>query len=223
MEENNWYLYRHLKPCGEVFYIGVGKSKGCKRAYSRNNRNKWWENKIKKYPNYEVQILKTGLTKEDAIELEKILISWYKRRDCCGGTLVNMTDGGEGTINIIVSEEQKKKKSEAFKGELNPFYGKKHSEEVIQILRNNQLGKKHSKETLYKMKEAREKYLSSDNVYIPSKNGELNPKAKLVLCYETGVFYLTAKEASVAYNIKYSTLKSYLQGRRINKTTLMYC
>ena len=73
--ENNWYLYRHLKLNGEVFYIGIGKTKNFKRAYERQHRSSWWMSVVNKY-DYEVQILKTGLTKEEACELETILISW---------------------------------------------------------------------------------------------------------------------------------------------------
>lgn len=132
--ENSWYVYRHLKPCGEVFYIGIGKTKNFKRAYELSNRNNHWKNKVNKYPNYEVQVLTKELTKEEACEIEKILISWYKRRDCCGGTLVNLTDGGEGTENLIQSYESKKKRADKikllYKGEGNPFYGKNHTEDV---------------------------------------------------------------------------------------------
>ena len=113
--EDSWYLYRHLKPNGEVFYIGIGKTKNFKRAFEKQHRSNWWTSIIKKYPDYEVQILKTGLTKEEACELETILISWYKRADCCGGTLVNMTDGGEGTSGKTCTDETRKKLSESIK------------------------------------------------------------------------------------------------------------
>jgi len=99
-------IYRHLKPNGEVFYIGIGSN--LKRPYKKSGRSIYWKNKVKRYPNYEVQILKTGLTKEDACELETILISWYKRADCCEGTLVNLTDGGESTYGRVMEDWQKK-------------------------------------------------------------------------------------------------------------------
>ena len=142
MEESNWYLYRHLKPSGEVFYIGIGKTNNFKRAYEKHNRNNWWHNTVKKYSNYEVQVLTTGLTKYEACELEKVLISWYKRADCCEGTLVNLTDGGEGVSNIVQSEESKKKRADKirvlYKGEGNPFHGKTHSEETKKFISDYQ-------------------------------------------------------------------------------------
>lgn len=109
-QDNVYCVYRHLKPNGEVFYIGIGSN--LKRPYKKSDRSKYWKSKVKKYPNYEVQILTTGLTKEDACELEQILISWYKREDCCGGTLVNLTDGGESTFGRIMEDWQKEYLSE---------------------------------------------------------------------------------------------------------------
>ena len=109
MEENNWYLYRHLKPSGEVFYIGIGKTKNFKRAYSKNNRNKWRKNIVSKYE-FEVQILTKDLSEQDIKDLERALISWYGRRDLGKGTLVNLTDGGESTINMSEQSRQKYQK-----------------------------------------------------------------------------------------------------------------
>ena len=101
-------LYRHMKPCGEVFYIGIGNKY---RPYSKDYRNTFWQKITNKYPEYEVQILKSNLTWEDACELEKILISWYGRRDLNKGTLCNMTDGGDGVNNKIWTKHSRKKAS----------------------------------------------------------------------------------------------------------------
>lgn len=46
--------------------------------------------------------------------------------------------------------------------------------------------------------------------------------SKLVLCIETGVFHDSAQEAAATYDIKYKTLVSWLQKRRINKSSLIY-
>lgn len=99
-------VYRHLKPSGEVFYIGIGVLK--KRAYSKHGRNKHWINTVNKY-GYEVQILTNNIEYEFAKEIEKNLISYYGRKDLNFGNLVNMTDGGEGAININIKEKLKKK------------------------------------------------------------------------------------------------------------------
>lgn len=78
MVKDNWYIYRHIKPNGETFYIGIGSTKNFNRAYTKSSRNKYWHNIVNKY-GYEVQILKNNINKEEADELEKILISWKER------------------------------------------------------------------------------------------------------------------------------------------------
>lgn len=116
MEENNWYIYRHLKPNGEVFYIGIGKTKNFKRAYSKGNRNKHWHRLTAKY-GYEVQILKKGMSLDHANELEMTLISYHKRRDVFKeGTLVNLTDGGNAVKGLIFTKEHRDKISKANTG-----------------------------------------------------------------------------------------------------------
>lgn len=105
-EEKNVCLYRHIRlDNNNVFYIGIGYNK---RAYSRDSRNKHWLNTVS-ITEYEVQILKSDLSWKEACELEKILISYYGRRDLKLGTLVNMTNGGEGSFGRIPSEETRKK------------------------------------------------------------------------------------------------------------------
>lgn len=50
----------------------------------------------------------------------------------------------------------------------------------------------------------------------------LNGKTKIVVNLETGIFYVSAKEASDSHSINYSTLRQYLNGRAKNKTSLTY-
>lgn len=140
--KNTLCIYQHIRlDTNEVFYVGIG----CiVRSKSKNHRNKHWLN-IVKNTEYEVQVLKTKITWEEAIELEKILISWYGRRDLKTGTLCNLTDGGEGSYGRITTDETKLKMSKILKGKLtgskNPFYGKKHSDETKLKLRNYRLNK----------------------------------------------------------------------------------
>lgn len=110
---NNKVIYRHLKPCGEVFYIGVGT---IKRPYDKDSRSTYWYDIVNEY-SYEVQILKKNLTLEEAYELEKILIKYYGRKDLGLGNLVNLTDGGGGFK--VLSEESRKKIGDAQRGGKN--------------------------------------------------------------------------------------------------------
>jgi hypothetical protein len=153
---NNNCIYYHLKPCGEVFYIGIGNDK---RPNSKQNRNKYWHNIIEKY-GYEVQVLKNDLSWEDAIELEILLISWFGRKDLKLGTLVNMTDGGEGNKNIVMTPESNMKRSLALKGKPQTNKGrprKGHSQETKDKMSLSKKGKKtqpHSEERKAKMRQS---------------------------------------------------------------------
>lgn len=106
MESNtNILIYRHIKPCGEVFYIGIGKGR---RPYIKSNRSKFWKDTVNKY-GYKTEIIYSTTSWEDACELESFLIQLYGRKDLNTGTLVNLTDGGDGTLNHKVTDEHKLK------------------------------------------------------------------------------------------------------------------
>ena len=173
-------VYRHIRlDKNEPFYIGIGKTE--KRAYSKHSRNRYWKH-ITKNTEYKVQVLFDDLTWEQSIEKEIELIQMYGRKDLGLGTLVNLTDGGEGLRNYKLSESQLQFLREYFSGEGNPMFGKKHSEKSINKIkevRENQTfteesnrkrseklkgrvfteehlsklrGKKHSPESIEKMK-----------------------------------------------------------------------
>lgn len=118
------YVYRHIRLDKNVpFYIGIGSDNTYKRAFekTKEKRSVFWNNIVNK-TNYEVEILMDNLTWEQACEKEKEFISMYGRNDLGKGTLVNMTDGGDGVINLnkdiraSISQHLKgKKQSEATK------------------------------------------------------------------------------------------------------------
>jgi len=138
----------------------VGKTKGNLRTRlanhisdKRSNHRTCWLKKLKSLnllPIMEV-IDKTDDFKKSS-ELEIYYIKKYKEEGC---DLVNSTEGGEGTLGRIVSQEQRNTQSEKLKGkmkgETNPFYGKKHSSETKEKMRQVKLGKKASEETKQKM------------------------------------------------------------------------
>ena len=110
---NNKVVYRHIRlDTNLVFYIGYGN---LDRPYSKKNRNKHWLN-ITNKTEYEVQILKSNLSIQDAKELEIILVDYYGRQNLGTGILVNLTDGGDGCDGLKHSDETKKKISEKLTG-----------------------------------------------------------------------------------------------------------
>lgn len=115
--ENNKVVYRHVRlDTNEVFYIGIGDYK---RAFinTKGHRSDWWF-RVTNKTEYRVDILFDGLTLNEAIEKEIEFIALYGRRDLGLGTLVNLTNGGEGTSGKLLSEETKRKIGKGNKGKV---------------------------------------------------------------------------------------------------------
>jgi hypothetical protein len=124
------YIHRRKDiedPFLNVFYVGIGVHK--KRAYQKYSysRNALWFNVINKI-NYEIEITHNDILYEEACAIERYLIAFYGRKDLKLGNLCNMTDGGTGILNFILSDAARKSKSEKMSGANNPFFGKKHKE-----------------------------------------------------------------------------------------------
>ena len=190
-----YYVYLHIKETtGEPFYVGKGTGT---RMFSKRSRSDMWKNIVNKY-GYDTILLEEGLTEEVSFEREKYWINRIGRRDLGTGTLVNFTDGGEGKVNCIDSEETKRRKSESRKG-------LKHSKETIkkmslsQMGNKNGLGKKVSEQHKQKIRES---------------------NSRMVLDTSTGVYYDSIKEASEIFGLKQNLLSRYLNGVRKNKTNL---
>ncbi len=116
------YVYKHIRPDNnEVFYIGIGIEKN--RINSVRSRNKYWHNIVNKYGKVE-EVIEENLTWDQACEREKFWIKFYGRK-IYGGSLCNMTDGGEGSFGKVVSTETKKKISESRKGKKLSYDHKK--------------------------------------------------------------------------------------------------
>jgi ribosomal protein L37AE/L43A len=107
-------VYKHIRlDTNEVFYIGIGSRK--RRAYSDYKRSKHWHSVVNKV-GYKVELLHEDIDWEKACEIEQELIKLYGRKDLGLGTLVNMTDGGDGRFGAKASDETKKKMSQSQKG-----------------------------------------------------------------------------------------------------------
>lgn len=112
------YVYTHTRlDTNEVFYVGIGTQDNYKRASRSHNRTNYWNNIVKKC-GWKVDIVFDNLTWDEACNKEKELIKKIGRVDLGTGTLVNLTDGGEGTLKRIVTDETKAKMSKTRKGKL---------------------------------------------------------------------------------------------------------
>lgn len=224
------YLYRHIRvDKNEPFYIGIGSDISYIRAndFKEKRRNILW-NRIYSKTTIEVDIILDNLTWKEACEKEIEFIKLYGRKDKKLGCLCNLTDGGDGSFGVIISDENKKKLSERNSGVNNPMYGKKLSKESIAKMVAKKEGipcwnkdKKgiYSDESLKKMSDAKKGSIAW-NKGLKNVNG--NGMGKIVLDFNTGIFYNNAKEASLSSGLKHTTLKSKLNGSNKNETAYKY-
>lgn len=146
-----FYVYAwYFKDTNEVFYVGKGKND---RYLNLQKRNKYFLNIVDKYKdNVDVKIIKNNLNEFEAFELEKQLIKEYKEKGECK---TNFHVGGlGGYTGNYDSKERNKKLSEYAKkriGKLNPMFGKTHTKETKEYLRQINLGKKLTEEHKQKL------------------------------------------------------------------------
>lgn len=198
-------IYKITSPSGKV-YIGssVDIEKRFKYYNSKSSKGQVKiYNSIQKY-GYEAHLFE--VIKECLFEDLYYYESYY-------GNLFNvLSDKGLNLIlpksddaKVGVSDETRLKMSLSKRGDKNYFYGKKHTQETKNKLSNSKKGTKLSEETKLKVK--------------------LNHKraaSKLVIDLSTGIFYESCKDASISYNINYSTLRSMLNGAIKNSSNLIY-
>ena len=127
------YLFDEYKFDFEPIYIGKGKGDRPKRHYIlHKNSNTRFYSKIKSIikSGYKSEfiLLKENLSEKEAFECEKYFIKLIGRIEN-GGTLTNLSDGGEGQSGFKFSDESKEKMSKSKSGEKNPMFGKPCSDD----------------------------------------------------------------------------------------------
>lgn len=100
----------------------------------------------------------------------------------------------------------------SFKKEERYWFGRKLTDEHKENLRKSNIGKKRSKETCE----------NNRNAQILRFKTKKHPRCKIVLNTENGIFYDSAKEASIVFGYKKPTLIGMLNGSAKNKTSLIY-
>lgn len=176
-----YYLYRHIRDDKNVpFYIGIGSkpsrirgySDEYKRAIDKNGRNAYWKRIVEK-TTYAVEILFESNSLDEIIAKEIEFIALYGR-ERNGGTLCNLTDGGQSGSGRLYSEEYRKKCSDRMKTSFNPNKGKKLSETHRQRISRSNFGKKISELTKERLRTVR---------------------GKKIICLETGEVYNNGTDA----------------------------
>lgn len=153
---SQFYLYRHIRPdTNQVFYVGIGSipkrnvttfETEHSRAFdvSKWKRSEYWQRVFTKCnKQIEIDILYESSSYDEIKEKEKEFIKLYGRHDLQKGSLVNLTDGGDGNVGLKHSESTRKKMSESAKGKHTP------SEETklkISLSKTGKPGHKHTEE-----------------------------------------------------------------------------
>lgn len=239
-----YLVYVHISP-NKKYYVGVTSFSNpnirWKNGYGYT-KNKYFFNAIKKYgwDNFKHEIVAKDLTKEEAYNLEKILIKKLKSNDWKFG--YNNSSGGEKSrlgvkaspetlekmryINLgkHFSEETRRKISEGLKGRpcseetrlkiRNSQIGKRVSNETRMKLRKSHIGIRQSEETKRKRADAnRGKKRSEEIVRKMIENSTSNKK---VFNVSTKEIFNSAGEAARKYSLNFSNLCSCCRGERLS-------
>lgn len=157
--QKGYCLYAHICQANDKVYIGISKDvkkrwAGKIHAYKNSTL---FQNALKKYgwDGFIHIVICDSLTLEEACEKEKQWIEAYKKE----GMSYNLTDGGEGHLGILLTEEQKQK------------------------LRDIRLGSHPTKETRKKQSEAQKNsnHRRKEIFAFDSKSGELVHKYSSVI------------------------------------------
>lgn len=187
------YLHKRLDK-DEVFYIGIGKN--IERAYSKHNRNQYWKNIVSK-TDYQVKIVASDLSWEDACKMEIELISKYGRNDLKQGSLCNLTSGGDGVNGHSIESINKIRQA---------HIGRKQSQEEIQRRVNSLKGKSRTEITKLKMSEVRKGIVFSaehlKNLSL-SHLGQKSANSKIAFDAVTGIYFDSLRSACNSLNKNY--------------------
>ena len=179
--ERIYNVYIHTSPSNKV-YIGITSMNPPEKRWKNGlgyYQNKHFYNAIQKYgwDNFKHEIVFRNLTKKEAEDKEVELIASYDATNRENG--YNKDNGGTSVGRL--TEEQKinlsKIGKERFKNrENNPMYGKNHSEESKQKMREARIGTHLSEETKRKIGEASSKRVWSDESREKLKNSLMGHK-----------------------------------------------
>lgn len=203
-----YYVYEYyVIQTNEVFYVGKGKGN---RAYT-GKRNKFCED-MKRTHEWGIRIIQDKMSERDAYNKEIELIKYY--RENTSYRITNQTDGGDGTNGWIATEEFKEKarintltrwKDEEFRekwlsiiqDENGVFKSKEFREKMSKLVtgeNNPNYGNRWSDE--------QKEHLSKVRIENQIAKGEKNPRAKKIMCVETGEIFECISYAMEKYPVK---------------------
>lgn len=227
LKNNNYCVYKHTTPSGKI-YIGITKQNPARRwrdgngYIPRDGKQTPFSNAIIKYgwDNITHEILKAGLSKEEACELEKYYIKEYQTQDRRYG--YNVLSGGDipldncpQSVKCKMSESGRKKwgKDDYIKshsGEEHWTHKKGYSKKSIEAMRAKNIGTKRTPEQIEFL---REKGRNQKPLL-----GKDNKKSIPILCFtKNGDFvgeYYGAMEAERETGVCFQNIFKVCHGER---------
>lgn len=214
-------IYKITSPSGKVY---IGQSIDIKRRFTTYKLNKNNVKQPRLYGSFKNHGVKNHLF--EIIEECKIQELNNRERyyqdlyDATGKNSLNCVLTKTNFLDYIISEETKlkliknstgRKHTEETKLKLSIAHkGKKLNSEHKEKLRQKLIGRKgHCKKA---SQETKEKYRINSSKHL----------SKIVLDFQTGVFYDSAKEVSDLYGYKQSTFRCKMNGININNTNFKY-
>lgn len=219
-------IYRYTNTVNGKIYIGQTRSTLEHRANKGRGyvESRYFWNAIQKYgwDAFEPDVLIQVETAEEANELEKYYIKTMNSRDPNVG--YNIEEGGK---NHEPSEEWREAISRSAKERYkdktkNPMYGKKHSQETLQKMRDKKIGEsnpmygRHWTEKQYEAVKHRKKPTFTDEWREHATANILRVVEervkKPVRCIEDDMLFGTVSEAAKYYGVNVSTLSGHMHG-----------
>ena len=226
----------HITPSGKK-YIGITCKEKVTQRWGKGSGYKkqpYFYKAIQKYgwENIEHIIIAEGLEEETAKQMEKDLIRKYESNNKEKG--YNLTIGGDGVVGYQITEEVRKKLSDAQKGEKNHRYGFHYTEEEKEKIRQRSKEKateqwskegakeKHSELMKKKMQEFYKTEKGKEHLKTLAKKNRrsktLLNKPKGVICLETKCFFCSMSSAEKYYGINKSNIYRSCKNKRNAKT-----
>lgn len=234
------YVYRDPSRDMEPFYVGKGKGDRVKRHLYRTDMHPFVQRlQLMKKNGIEPDIeIIQAIDEGHAFFMESCLIEMFGRRDFKTGTLLNLTDGGEGGPSgriftdetrhkMSIANKGKKKSPESIAKTAAANRGRKHSPEAIAKISEFQKGKKKSPESVIKMSEAKKGKERSPEHCANLSKSHMGKKLSLETIAKMSAFNkgkvlslehkLKISESSKKRGISSETRAKMLETRRINK------